>query len=147
MLPPRGRPAVRAGDVLPDDVGRFYDRCGGAIIRVGHPYGLELRRSDQLLQSNPLLVQDDLPGDISEHWYVIANGVGSGIDLISIDLHPARLGRCYDSFWDVHASPGNCAVVAVSFTDLLDRAMRSHADVWWWTENDFEGLGDAYDDV
>ncbi len=147
LLSPAGHPRLGPGHVLPDDLREFYDRCGGATVRVGHPYGLDLRAPDQLVLSNSLVAgQEAVPaGDISESWYVVASGVGSGIDLISIDLHPDRLGRCYDSFWDVHASPGNCDVVATSFTDLLRRALLSEADSWWWTEDPFEGLGDAYD--
>ncbi len=145
LLPPAGQPKLGPGHILPDDLRQFYDRCGGATVRVGHPYGLDLRAPDQLVPSNPLIFGEALPGDISESWYVVANGVDSGIDLVSIDLHPDRLGRCYDSFWDVHASPGNCNVVATSFTDLLRRALLSEAESWWWTEDAFEGLGDAYD--
>lgn len=144
LLPPAGPPAVQQGDLLPDDLRLFYERCGGGSVRTGHAYGLDLRPPRGLVPTNTVTVPlEEL--DISSHWYVVANGAGSTIDLVSIDLHPDRVGLCYDSFWDVHASPGNCAVVATSFTDLLRRALSSRDESWWWTEEAFEGLGDAYD--
>lgn len=144
LLPPAGPPAVQRGDLLPEDLRLFYERCGGASVRTGHAYGLDVSPPHALVPTNSVAVPlEEL--DISSHWYVVANGGGTTIDLVSIDLDPARLGRCYDSFWDVHASPGNCAVVATSFTDLLRRALASRDESWWWTEDAFEGLGDAYD--
>jgi hypothetical protein len=148
LLPPAGLPQLAAGeDRLPADLERFYRMFGGALIFPDSDYGLQVRAPDEVVLSNsePAFQGRVEPGDISEHWYLIANGMGSQIDLLSIDLHPERLGRCYDSFWDVHASPGDCAVVATSFTDLLRRALNGPKDAWWWTVDGFEGLGDAYD--
>jgi hypothetical protein len=146
-----GQPRLPAGENrLPSDLVRFYERCGGALIHTDPPdFGLQVRAPADLGLANDELVAGAFvePGDISEHWYVIANGIGSTIDLISIDLHPDRLGRCYDSFSEVHASPGDCAIVATSFTDLLRRALEAPRDAWWWTTVDFEDLGDAYEGI
>ncbi len=82
-------------------------------------------------------------GDRSDYWYLLARG--SSGEGISIDLHPDRLGRCYDSFWDRHGLAGSCPVIALSFLDLLTRLMDSGGAHWYWLEADFGSLGDAYE--
>jgi hypothetical protein len=52
---------------------------------------------------------------------------------------------CYDSFHEVHGMPGSCAVVALSFTDLLERLLAARGGHWYWLEPGFASLGDAYD--
>jgi hypothetical protein len=34
-------------------------------------------------------------------------------------LHPARLGRCYDSFNEVDGIPGSCEIIAASFSAMV----------------------------
>ena len=36
-----------------------------------------------------------------------------------IDLHPYRLGRCYETFWDRYAIPGGMPLVPDTITGLL----------------------------
>lgn len=63
--------------------------------------------------------------DISSNWYIIGRDMNK--EYITIDLNPLRLGRCYDSYWENHGVPGNCAIIATTFTELIT-------------------LGDAYDE-
>ena len=60
-----------------------------------------------MLPTNLVLVGDRVPDDITDTWHVVVDG-GDGEQFISVDLHPDRLGRCYDSFEDVHGMPGSC---------------------------------------
>lgn len=83
--------------------------------------------------------------DISSHWYIVVHD-GNG-DYITIDLHQDRLGKYYDSFWDKHGVPGDSPIIAKSFTELLDRLVKKNGERWYWLNEDFESLGDAYDDV
>jgi len=76
--------------------------------------------------------------------YVIAENDTTGTaERAFIDLHPARLGRCYDAFWDCFAVVGSMTVVATSFADLLARPNEADGDAYRW--NNTSALGDAYD--
>ena len=56
-----------------------------------------------------------------------------------------RLGYCYDSFWDRYGIAGEQAIIAKSFTELLDRIYNSNGNIWYWIEKNFTPYGDAYD--
>jgi antitoxin YokJ len=98
----------------------------------------------ELVLANPVIIGERVD-DISDSWYIVGRG-GAG-EFMSIDLHPDRVGTCYDSFREVHGVPGSCAVIALSFTDLLERLLAAHGGHWYWLEPDFAPLGDAYDSV
>jgi len=144
LLPSAGRPRIRE-DVLPDDLVEFYDRCGGAVLFAESDYRLDVSQPSVLTPSNIEILGEAATGDISDHWYIIARSRHD--QKFSIDLHRARLGRCYDSFWDRHGIVGSCPVVAESFTDLLGRALAARGGYWWWLEEGWASLGDAYDKI
>jgi hypothetical protein len=81
--------------------------------------------------------------DISDNWYRVARQDIQ--ENISIDLHPMRLGRCYDSFWDRHAVRGDSPIVAMTFPELLERLFNQRGEHWYWLEPGYKGYGDAYD--
>ena len=145
LLPVAGLPALEPGHVLPRDMASFYDLCGGADLFEGAPYGVRMSSPSDLRPSNPVIVGQQVDDDISATWYIAASGGGG--EFISIDLHPDRLGRCYDSFREVHGVPGSCAIIAQSFTDLIERLIASKGSHWYWLDPEFESLGDAYDVV
>ena len=59
-----------------------------------------------------------------------------------------RIGRCYDSFWDRHGVVGECSVIARSFTELLWNFIYAQGDdIPYWLEENFNYIGDAYDDL
>jgi hypothetical protein len=144
-LPPAGLPAVEAGHLLPDDLAGFYAECGGADLFLGKDFALRICAPGEFVPSNPEIVGEQVPDDITSSWYIVARG-GSG-EYISIDLHPDRLGVCYDSFYEVHGVAGSSAVVATSFTDLVRRLLAGDGGHWYWLEPGWESLGDAYDGI
>lgn len=130
---------------LPPDVRRFYELCGGVFLFEGKAYTCEIVPSEKFTLSNPVIIGESAEEDISSHWYIIGHD-GNG-DYISIDLHQDRLGKCYDSFWDRHGIVGDCPIVANSFTELLNQLVQNNGEQWYWLKEDFESLGDAYDNV
>lgn len=133
---------MEAGRRLPDDVVAFYTECGGADLFLGKDFELRICTPGELVPSNPEIMGEQVPDDITSSWYIVARG-GSG-EYISIDLHPDRLGLCYDSFHEVHGVAGSCPVVATSFTDLLRRLLAADGGHWYWLEPGWVSLGDAY---
>jgi hypothetical protein len=140
---PAGTPDLGSGLVLPADLRDFYSRCGGVTLFSGAPFSLVVSSPSDLMNANQVILGRSFPDDRSDSWFVIARA-GAG-ERISIDLHPSRAGNCYDSFHEVHAVAGSCAIVARSFTELLTRLMGPEGDHWYWLEPGFEPLGDAYD--
>jgi len=139
----QGQPDVSAHHVLPDDLRRFYALCGGLSLYERANYPVFFSRPKEVVPANPVIAGEQVGDDISASWYVIAND-GAG-EYLTIDLHPQRLGRCYDSFSDRHGVAGSCPIIATSFTDFLERLVANQGRHWYWLEPDFRSLGDAYD--
>ncbi|MEM9403296.1 MAG: SMI1/KNR4 family protein [Pseudomonadota bacterium] len=148
VLPPSGLPQLSRQHSLPEDLKEFYTDCGGVKFFSGSNYSMEIVSPDRFVLSNPEVLPEgwerDVPdNDISNDWYIVAE---AGVEQrLSIDLGEKRVGRCYDSFWDIHASPGESRVVARSFSDLINSIFSCGGNYWFWLADDFLPLGDAYD--
>ncbi len=136
---------------LPKDLDFYFSNYKSIKFFMDKPYGIEIVPYEEFQITNKVLYPEDdviweeLAGDISEHWYMIARS--EELDqYISIDTSEERKGYCYDSFLETHANPGSSMIIAKSFTELLKRLLESKGEYWFWLENDFKGYGDAYDD-
>jgi hypothetical protein len=143
LEPPGGPPPLEPRHALPDDLRAFYEACGGARLFEGAHYAVRISGPAELVPSNPEIIGEQVDDDITSSWYIVARDDEG--NAISIDLEPARLGRCYDSFVDVHGVAGSCAVVALSFTELVERLVASAGGHWYWLEPDWQPIGDAYE--
>jgi antitoxin YokJ len=137
--PASGIPAVDL--LLPSDLSEFYKLCGGCDLFTQKDYKIKIVPPSDFISSNLKIVNNDKTGDISDFWYIVGDSYDG--NYISIDLHPDRLGRCYDSFWDSHGIIGSCAIVALNFTDLLSALIKNKGEYWYWLSDGFS-LGDAY---
>lgn len=134
------------GDLLPEDVKEFYTLCNGIDLFNDSHCAVRIVAQQQFLLANPILVGEKCEYDISSHWYIIAD-IYDG-NFLTMDLHPERLGKCYDSHWDTHALVGSSTVIAHSFTTLLTQLSAQGAgDTWYWEQSNFVSLGDAYDGI
>lgn len=147
---PRGLPALVSSCALPLDLRYFYEVAGGMTLFPDADYPARIVGPGDLVKTNKLLWQgessevlSELASDRSWQWYALVSDEKG--DYLSIDLAPTRLGRCYDSFRDHHAVPGESPVIAKSFTDLLRRLFDNRGERWYWLRSEFVGLGDAYD--
>lgn len=143
VRPANGRPIIREPHMLPDDLARFYDLCGGIILFPNASCSASVVPAHEVVPANPVIVGKQIEGDISASWYILADDLNG--DYFTIDLSRERLGRCYDSFWDSHAQVGDCKIVAESFTDFLSRMLNNAGRHWYFLQSDFVSLGDAYD--
>ncbi|EPZ37121.1 MULTISPECIES: SMI1/KNR4 family protein [Bacillales] len=144
VYPPAGIPNVSTSHILPDDVYKFYELCGGALLFEKADYSILIVPPQDFQLANPIIVGELCEEDISSDWYICATDRNG--EYITIDLNPGRLGRCYDSFYDRHGVVGECSIIATSFTDLLERLIENRGRHWYWLQEDFIPLGDAYDD-
>ena len=143
VLPPQGVPVVGGGLGVPADVAEFYERCGGVDLYGNSEFPISIVRPPRFRPSNPVIVGEQFPEDLSSSWYVVAETPDR--EYLSIDLSRERQGRCYDSFHDVHSMAGSDPVVASGFSELLDRLVENAGRHWYWLRPDFVGLGDAYE--
>jgi hypothetical protein len=144
VLPSAGVPILPVGLVLPDDLVEFYGECGGARLFAESAYPVAIAPPDQFISSNLAILGQLNLDDRSDQWFTV--GITPDGEYLSIDLDPARLGRCYDSFHEAHGLIGDCAIIATSFSDLLSRLLSNQGRYWYWLDSDFRSLGDAYDD-
>lgn len=139
---PSGQPVLREVDRLPDDLAEFYRLAGGATLFEHGTYPIRVVGPGEFVRANPEIVGSDCPGDMSDGWYIVARGGRE--EAITRDCNADRLGRCYDSFWDRHGVAGDCRIVALSFTELLQRLFDSGGGYWYWLGVGAPGYGDAY---
>jgi antitoxin YokJ len=154
LLPPDGsaRVCLEAGERIPVDLENFYSVAGGALLFPDEQFGFKVFGPNELLRANPVLLassydqnRDAYEKDRSHHWFLIAAGIKMDQLKISIDLSSERLGRCYDSFWDVHGT-GNSKIVARSFSELLELLYQSKGRSIHWDSDEFtRGVKQACD--
>jgi antitoxin YokJ len=141
---PSGYPVVKKSHLLPNDLNEFYKLCGGIDLFIDCDYGITIVPPNQFVLANPLIIGEKAEYDISSNWYII--GRDGNNDYLTIDLNKSRLGRCYDSNWEIHGVVGSCPIIANSFTHLLNRLLMNNGNLWYWLEDDFISFGDAYDE-
>ena len=134
---------------LPEDLEYFFNHYGGIELFTDKPYGITIVGGNGFTNANKTffpeddVIWDELEDDISNSWYIIAKAEHLS-QYISMDTAKERLGWCYDSFTETHATEGESPIIAKSFTELLERLLSTEGDYWFWLEDDFKPYGDAY---
>ena len=139
--PHPGAPAP--GYALPEDLAYYLGHYRSIALFAGSEYCWEVVGLERFTRANPVIVGEDIADDISHNWFIIATN--GRAHYITIDLAPARLGKCYDSFWDRHGVAGAQPVIANSFTELLQLLYANKGGYHYWLQDDFQSLGDAYE--
>lgn len=127
----------------PSDLLDFYSLCDGAILFRNSEYPLRIMRSSEITPANEFILGESHPEDISNNWFMLAEG-GSE-EYVTIDFSSEKKGWCYDSFHEVYAVAGSCAILAKSFSEFLERCILNDGRRYYWLQDDFVSKGDAYD--
>lgn len=136
--------------LLPEDLKFFYENYESAVINIDSFCEINISSLEELKPTNQILfpaediIWEELADDISNTWFMIASSKKLN-QYISIDLNEDRLGFCYDSFIETHATPDESPIIAKSFTELLEK-LSSNSETWFWLEQSFESYGDAYEE-
>lgn len=140
---------------LPDDVKDFYSLCGGMTLFEDSPYSVRIVSPDEIRPADPVIVGEEIirgemekgtyENAISKDWYIIAD-LGNS-DYIVIDMNKNRKGRCYSALWDSYPSRGDTPVIAMCFTELIERLVENNGEYWFFLQKDFHSYGDAYDSL
>ncbi len=144
VSPPAGLPIVPPGISLPEDLTRFYELAGSAVINEHHKCACPTRilRPNEFERVDQAINGQLFASGPFENWFAVAD-VGDG-NYVSIDLHPDNFGLCYDSFHETFAMPGYVSVIANSFTDFLSRLLKHTEDSTYWLQGEL-GLGEAFE--
>lgn len=135
--------SLSIGYRLPQDLKYYLENYDSIIFFEDSACSIKIVGVSEFKNANVVIVGENVDDDISHNWFVIADDHNS--QYISIDLAKERLGYCYDSFWDRHGPPGEQAIIARTFTELLERLYSTRGTNWFWLEEDFQSYGDAYD--
>ena len=134
----------RLGYPFPDDIKTFYQRYDTVKLFVGE-HGDTLYRFVPVEEIHPTRI--DVFGEDTDEWgpstWLTVCDVQDG-NYVAIDV-ASKDGEYYnyiDCFHETFAIPGQSRVVARSFTELLDRALRG-GDNQYWLQEGFIGYGDG----
>lgn len=139
-------PTIAADLRLPSDLLAFYEQFSEAKLFDEPPFHdprFHIVPSESLVQVSMAIMGEATESGLERSWYALVN-VRDG-NYLGIDLHPARLGWCYDCFHETYGEAGYTAIIAKSFTELLNH-IADAGDSPFWLEDDFQDYGDAYDD-
>jgi antitoxin YokJ len=153
VLEPQAQPAVEHPLALPDDLRRFYELCGGLVLfrdgatpwRIVPPGELvPAARRFLAVQDADAAMAD--PRDVAGTTFVFADQGGASTDEhVVVDLHPARAGRYYETFWDRFGLAGEMPIIARSVAEALTWLLEMRGEGVEAALSRRAPLGDAYD--
>jgi hypothetical protein len=135
---------------IPNDLKEFYELTNGIKLFENEAYGITIVGREEFIPTNKHLFSDDvnweeLEKEVCNKWYLVAK-VDEMSQYISIDLTSERNGQCYDSYYETHSLQGDSEIIAKNFTELVTKLYQNKGQHWYWLQDDFEKLGDAYDE-
>jgi hypothetical protein len=150
---PDGRSVtVDARHRVPTDLRELHQLCAGVSLHVDADYPWWLTGPSGVVPAGPLLLTPEVaeqvaaedPADLTNSCYVIAQEApgATGGQLVVVDLHPERVGRCYLTAWDSFGLVGEMPIVALSMAELLGWLLRLRGGS---PMDHLPDLGDAYD--
>ena len=135
---------VDVGYLLPDDLRYYLENYNSIIFWENSEYSVKIVGIEDFKKTNPVIIGEEVPDDISNNWFIIAD---DNPQFITIDLFKERLGKCYDSIWDRYGVVGEQPIIANSFTELLEQLFKGKGGYYYWLQDNFEYIGDAYDNL
>ncbi len=143
VLPPAGQPTLPERFALPVDGTRFYELCGGVEFFERDPDSDSVPDYRMLPPAEVLDIETATVGESEEGppidgWFAV--GADDNGEHVVIDLNDGDArGPCYDVFHETYFRPDHAHVVALSFTELLERLFaRGRA---YWFDEGFQKYG------
>lgn len=123
-------PTIGAGLVLPADLREFYSRFSEArLFGEKDDPRYRILPPGEFVQIGEAIYGQETSHPFQRSWYALAH-VRDG-NYIAIDCHPDRAGYCYDAFHETVDQLDYCGVIALSFTELMNRAAEAGDEAWW----------------
>lgn len=134
-------PALPDGLHLPPDLAAFYSRFSEAKL-FGHPSDprYHIPPPEKFVQIGIAIYGQPTSEPAQRSWFALAH-VQDG-NYIAIDCSQSWLGYCYDAFHETIDLLDYCEVIALSFTEFMNRAAKAGDEAWWLGDR-FETYGYA----
>ncbi|WP_298347010.1 SMI1/KNR4 family protein [uncultured Algibacter sp.] len=137
---------------IPEDLDLFFKLTNGISLFEDESFGIKIIGKEDFISTNEYLypkddvIWEELEGDVTNEWFLIAKSPELA-QYISVDLTEENFGKCYDSYLSTHGEEGMSEIIANGFTELLWNLYNSKGkgESWYWNENTFEKIGDAFD--
>ena len=132
------------GYQLPDDLKAFYRRYKIVKLFNGE-YGATYRFVP-VSEIHPTRM--DIYGEDTDEWgpatwLTICDVLDGNYIAIDIDSREGQECNYLDCFHETFAEPGECKIVAKSFTELLERALSGENNNIYYLQKGFTGYGDG----
>ena len=116
-------------NLVPDDLADFYKYYSSVVFYPKAQYSFTIQ-PPELKRSDFVVMDEDLEDPDSANWYAL---VKCEDQIISIDLKPGpQFGYCYDSFWDSYTTADESTLIAKSFTELIEKIIKSGGKNLFW---------------
>lgn len=141
VLTPSGQPKLPEPFKLPMEVARFYELCSGVEF-LDQDHG-SYARYRIVAPSKMLDICMATVGDGGfrepplDGWFVV--GEDDNSEHVAIELNHDGYGRCYDVFHETFSDPYSARVIALTFTELVERLFARGRSYWF--DDGFENYG------
>jgi hypothetical protein len=130
--------------IFPDDLKAFYRKYSWVKLFISK-YGDSTYRFVPIKSMHPTRI-DILGEDIDENgpkeWITICDVLDGNYICIDLNSKKGNESNYIDCFHETFARPGECKIIAKTFTELLARALCSGNNLYYIKE-EFTGYGDG----
>lgn len=141
LVPAVGQPALPEPFTLPPEVQRFYALCGGVEFfeQDGGPRSrFRIVGPAEVVDICMATVGDaEFREPPLDGWFVV--GEDDNSEHVAIELNKDGYGRCYDVFHETFCDPYSARVIALSFTELVERLFARGRSYWF--DDGFQAYG------
>lgn len=141
VYPSKGQPALASNLEMPKDLIQYFNLCSGMELFKSQDYSFLFVSPADFVCANQDMFNENLNNE-TDSWYIVARNGGEWP--ITVDLGAARIGYCYDSFWERHATT-DCEIIATSFKELLTSLFLNKGQYPYWLQSNSPKLGYALD--
>jgi hypothetical protein len=130
--------------LLPEDLLSFYRRYSWVRL-YNNKYGDSIYKFGPIKMLHPTRI-DILGKDTDENgpieWITICDVMDGNYICIDLSSKNVNEWNYIDCFHETFAQPGECKIIAKTFTELVEQALHGGGDLFYLKE-DFKGYGDG----
>lgn len=130
--PPAGQPRWPPGVVSPSEVTEFYELCGGVeFLDPKHKDYADYRimKPSEVTDIGTTTCLEAATEPPLSEWFAI--GEDDNGEHAAVDVSPRRSGQCYDVFHETYWDPASARIVAVTFSEFLEKLFERGKSYWF----------------
>lgn len=119
--------------ILPDDLKEFYKTCRGMSLFTNNDYSWEILAPDQLKSTCIEVLGEEVDEDIVSGFLTLVSD--SNGNYLSINCNANDNGIVVDSFRETFGLADETPVIALSYTELLEKLYLNKGEYPYWLED------------